>query len=47
VVTPVIVENHVVALLAVGDPLDGPRDSIPELDQLADALGAAYARFGR
>jgi len=45
---PVIVENHVVALLAAGDPLaDGPRDSIPELDQLADALGAAYARYGR
>jgi hypothetical protein len=45
---PVIVENRVVALLAVGDPLDtGPRDSVPELDQLADALGAAYARFGR
>jgi hypothetical protein len=45
---PVIVENRVVALLAVGDPQpDGPRDSVPELDQLADALGAAYARFGR
>jgi hypothetical protein len=45
---PVIVENHVVALLAAGEPLaDGPRDSIPELDRLADALGAAYARFGR
>jgi hypothetical protein len=45
---PVIVENRVVALLAAGDALaDGPRDPIPELDQLADALGAAYARFAR
>jgi len=45
---PVIVENRVVALLVVGDALpDGPRDPIPELAQLADALGAAYVRFGR
>ena len=45
---PVIVENRVVAVLAVGDPLpDGPRDPLPELDQLVDALAAAYLRFGR
>ncbi len=45
---PVVVENRVVAVLAVGDPLpDGPRDPLPELDRLVDALAAAYIKFGR
>jgi hypothetical protein len=45
---PVTVGSDVVALLAVGDPLpDGPRESLAELDRLADALGAAYDRFRR
>lgn len=45
---PVLVENRVVAVLAVGDPLpDGPRDPLPELDRLVDALAAAYIKFGR
>ena len=45
---PVIVEGRVVAVLAVGDPLpEGPRDPLPELDRLVDALAAAYIKFGR
>ena len=45
---PITVANQVVALLVVGDPLpDGPRESLPELDRLADALGAAYDRLRR
>ncbi len=45
---PVTVNNQVIALLVVGDPLpDGPRESLPELDRLADALGAAYDRLRR
>lgn len=48
VAAPITMGNDVVALLAVGDPLpDGPREPLPELDRLADALGAAYDRFRR
>src|SRR3569623_1401363 len=45
---PVIVENRVVAVLAVGDPLpDGPRDPMPERVRLVDALASVYIKFGR
>ena len=45
---PITMGNDVVALLVVGDPLpEGPRESLAELDRLADALGAAYDRFRR
>jgi len=45
---PVIVGDHVNAVLAVGDVIEGPAgDSLTELDRLADALGAAYVRFSR
>ena len=45
---PITLGVDVVALLAVGDPLpEGPRESLTELDRLADALGAAYDRFRR
>ena len=47
---PIIVADHVDAVLAVGDVLDGdvpPSESLAELDRLADALGAAYVRFSR
>ncbi|HEY5944133.1 MAG TPA: hypothetical protein VIV40_01520 [Kofleriaceae bacterium] len=45
---PVIVADHVDAVIAVGDVIDGSAtDSLAELDRLADALGAAYVRFSR
>ncbi len=43
---PVMVANRVDSVLAVGDPIDGVRTTVGELDRLADALGAAYERFG-
>ncbi len=43
---PVMVANRVDSVLAVGDPIDGARTTVGELDRLADALGAAYERFG-
>jgi hypothetical protein len=45
---PVLVAGEPVAVLAVGDPVDGPRDrdaAATDLKVLADALGAAYARI--
>lgn len=42
---PVIVGARVEAVLVVGDPIESA--SLGELDQLVDALGAAYARFSR
>jgi len=45
---PITIGSEVVALIAVGDPLpDTPRESLAELDRLADALGAAYDKFRR
>jgi hypothetical protein len=45
---PVIIGDHVDAVLAVGDVVEGSSsDSLAELDRLADALGAAYVRFSR
>jgi hypothetical protein len=45
---PVIVADHVDAVLAVGDVVDGTvADSLAELDRLVDALGAASVRFSR
>jgi hypothetical protein len=45
---PVLVGDHVDAVLAVGDVVDASaNDSLAELDRLADALGAAYVRFSR
>ncbi|CAN5904861.1 hypothetical protein BH11MYX3_BH11MYX3_16860 [soil metagenome] len=46
VAAPVMVANRVDSVLAVGDPIDGAETTIGELDRLADALGAAYERFG-
>ncbi len=43
---PVMVANRVDSVLAVGDPIDGVRTTVGELDRLTDALGAAYERFG-
>lgn len=42
---PIIVGTRVDSVLAVGDAVDGA--TLAELDQLVDALGAAYARFSR
>lgn len=42
---PVIVGTRVEAVLVVGDRIESA--SLAELDQLVDALGAAYARFSR
>lgn len=42
---PIVVGTRVDAVLAVGDAIDGA--TLAELDQLVDALGAAYARFSR
>ncbi len=45
---PIVWRGEVRAVLVIGDAIEGRhRDSIVELDRLADALGAAYARFGR
>ena len=45
---PITIGSEVVALIAVGDALpEGPRESLAELDRLADALGTAYDRFRR
>ena len=45
---PVVVADHVDAVLAVGDVVEGnASESLAELDRLADALGAAYVRFSR
>ena len=45
---PVLVADHVDAVLAVGDVVEGnAHESLAELDRLADALGAAYVRFSR
>ncbi|HEY5921798.1 MAG TPA: hypothetical protein VIV11_09015 [Kofleriaceae bacterium] len=45
---PVVVADHVDAVLAVGDVVAGSAsESLAELDRLADALGAAYVRFSR
>ncbi len=45
---PVIASGTVVAVLAVGEPVDlGTSDAVSELDRLVDALGAAYDRFAR
>lgn len=44
---PVIASGEVVAVLAVGAPVEPQGDQIAELDRLVDALGAAYDRFAR
>lgn len=45
---PVIASGDVVAVLAVGEVIDGTQqDAVAELDRLVDALGAAYDRFSR
>lgn len=45
---PIVWRGEVRSVLVIGDAIEGRhRDSVVELDRLADALGAAYARFGR
>jgi hypothetical protein len=46
--TPIECRGRVHAVLVVGDVFEGHyRDSVKELDRIADALGAAYDRFSR
>jgi len=45
---PVIASGEVVAVLVVGEVIDGSQqDAVTEIDRLVDALGAAYDRFSR
>lgn len=47
-VAPVLVRGQPIAVLAVGDPLEGAStrdEAVADLAQLAEALGAAYVRF--
>ena len=45
---PAMVKNQVEAVLVVGDAFEGSvRETVADLEQLLDALGAAYERFAR
>lgn len=45
---PVVASGEVVAVLVVGDVIEGAlADAVGEVDRLVDALGAAYDRFAR
>jgi hypothetical protein len=46
---PVVVADHVIAVIAIGDSILGAADTTAhaELGQLAQALGAAYDRIRR
>ena len=45
---PAMARNQVEAVLVIGDAFEGSvRETVADLEQLLDALGAAYERFAR